>query len=37
MLTHTLACDHLFVDGDRAAKILDDLAKLIEDPWRLLV
>jgi pyruvate dehydrogenase E2 component (dihydrolipoamide acetyltransferase) len=32
----TLACDHRVVDGARAAKFLDDLANLIEEPWRLL-
>ena len=33
----TLSLDHRVVDGARAAQFLDDLANLIEDPWRLLV
>ncbi len=37
MMTMTLSCDHRAVDGARAAQFLDDLAKTIEDPWRLLV
>ncbi len=36
MLTVSLSCDHRLVDGARAAKFLNDLANLIEDPWRLL-
>ncbi len=32
----TLSCDHRVVDGARAAKFLDDLAGLAEDPWNLL-
>ena len=36
MMTLSLSCDHRVVDGARAAQFLDDLAKLIEDPWRLL-
>ncbi|HKZ83272.1 MAG TPA: dihydrolipoamide acetyltransferase family protein, partial [Anaerolineae bacterium] len=32
----TLSCDHRVVDGARAAKFLDDLANLIEEPWGLL-
>ena len=36
MLMMTLSCDHRVVDGARAAQFLDDLANLIEDPWRLL-
>jgi pyruvate dehydrogenase E2 component (dihydrolipoamide acetyltransferase) len=31
----TLTCDHRVVDGARAAKFLDDLANLIEEPWGL--
>lgn len=37
MMVLTLSCDHRVVDGARAAQFLDDLAKIIEDPWRLLV
>lgn len=33
----TLSCDHRVVDGARAAQFLDDLANLVEDPWRLLI
>ena len=36
MLTLTLGCDHRVVDGARAARFLDDLANLMEEPWRLL-
>ena len=36
MLNLSLSCDHRVVDGARAAQFLDDLAKLIEFPWRLL-
>ena len=36
MMVMTLSCDHRVVDGARAARFLDDLAKLIEDPWGLL-
>jgi len=36
MLTLSLSCDHRVIDGARAAKFLDDLANLIEEPWRLL-
>lgn len=32
----TLSCDHRVVDGARAARFLDDLSHLIEDPWNLL-
>lgn len=32
----SLSCDHRVVDGVRAAKFLDDLVNLIEEPWRLL-
>ncbi len=32
----TLSCDHRVVDGLRGAQFLDDLAKLIEEPWGLL-
>lgn len=37
MLVLTLSCDHRVVDGARAAQFLDDLANLVEDPWRLLL
>jgi len=37
MMVLTLSLDHRVVDGARAAQFLDDLATLIEDPWRLLV
>ena len=37
LMVLTLSCDHRVVDGARAAQFLDDLANLIEDPWRLLV
>lgn len=36
MLNLSLSCDHRVVDGARAAQFLDDLAELIEFPWRLL-
>ena len=36
MLTLTLSSDHRVVDGARAAKFLDDVARLIEEPWGLL-
>ncbi len=36
MMTMTLSCDHRAVDGARAAKFLDDLANLIEEPWGIL-
>ena len=36
MMTLSLSCDHRVVDGARAAQFLDDLVKLIEDPWRML-
>lgn len=36
MMVMTLSCDHRVVDGARGAKFLDDLADLIENPWRLL-
>ncbi|MBI3361744.1 MAG: 2-oxo acid dehydrogenase subunit E2 [Chloroflexi bacterium] len=36
MLILTLSCDHRVVDGARAAIFLNDLASLIETPWRLL-
>ncbi len=36
MMILTLSCDHRVVDGARAAKFLDDLANLIEEPWGLL-
>jgi pyruvate dehydrogenase E2 component (dihydrolipoamide acetyltransferase) len=36
MLVMTLSCDHRVVDGARGAQFLDDLANLIQDPWRLL-
>jgi pyruvate dehydrogenase E2 component (dihydrolipoamide acetyltransferase) len=36
MLTLSLSCDHRVVDGARAAQFLDDLANLVEYPWRLL-
>jgi pyruvate dehydrogenase E2 component (dihydrolipoamide acetyltransferase) len=35
-MTLTLSCDHRVVDGARAAKFLDDVAGLIEEPWGLL-
>ncbi len=36
MMTVTLSCDHRVVDGARAAKFLDDLAGLIEEPLGML-
>jgi pyruvate dehydrogenase E2 component (dihydrolipoamide acetyltransferase) len=36
MLTLSLSCDHRVVDGARAAQFLDELADLIENPWRLI-
>jgi pyruvate dehydrogenase E2 component (dihydrolipoamide acetyltransferase) len=36
MLTLNLSSDHRVVDGARAARFLDHLARLIEDPMRLL-
>jgi pyruvate dehydrogenase E2 component (dihydrolipoamide acetyltransferase) len=36
MMVMTLSLDHRVVDGARAAQFLDELATLIEDPWRLL-
>ncbi len=36
MLTLTLSCDHRVVDGARAAQYLDDLARLIQEPWGIL-
>jgi pyruvate dehydrogenase E2 component (dihydrolipoamide acetyltransferase) len=36
MMILSLACDHRVVDGARAAKFLDDLANLIEEPWGIL-
>jgi pyruvate dehydrogenase E2 component (dihydrolipoamide acetyltransferase) len=36
MLNLSLSCDHRVVDGARAAQFLDDLAELMEFPWRLL-
>ncbi len=36
MLNLSLSCDHRVVDGARAAQFLDDLAELIEVPWRLV-
>jgi pyruvate dehydrogenase E2 component (dihydrolipoamide acetyltransferase) len=32
----TLSCDHRAIDGARAARFLDELAMLIEEPWGLL-
>jgi pyruvate dehydrogenase E2 component (dihydrolipoamide acetyltransferase) len=37
MMVLTLSLDHRVVDGARAAQFLDELATLIEDPWRLLI
>ena len=37
MLTLTLACDHRVVDGARAARFLDDLANLVEEPLAIFV
>ncbi len=36
MMTITLSSDHRVVDGVRAAKFLDDLSGLIEEPWGVL-
>ena len=36
IMVMTLSCDHRVVDGARGAQFLDDLANLIQDPWRLL-
>jgi pyruvate dehydrogenase E2 component (dihydrolipoamide acetyltransferase) len=36
MMVMTLSCDHRVVDGARGAQFLDDLANLLQDPWRLL-
>jgi pyruvate dehydrogenase E2 component (dihydrolipoamide acetyltransferase) len=36
MIIMSLSCDHRVVDGARAAQFLDDLANLVQDPWRLL-
>ena len=36
MMVMTLSCDHRVVDGARGAKFLEDLANLMDDPWRLL-
>ncbi|MGE5265551.1 MAG: 2-oxo acid dehydrogenase subunit E2 [Acidobacteriota bacterium] len=36
MMILTLSCDHRVVDGARAARFLDDLVNLIEEPWGLL-
>jgi pyruvate dehydrogenase E2 component (dihydrolipoamide acetyltransferase) len=36
MLTLALSCDHRVVDGARAAQFLDDLARLIQEPWAML-
>lgn len=36
MLTLSLSADHRVVDGARAAQFLDDVARLIEEPWGLL-
>ncbi len=36
MLTLALSCDHRVVDGARAAQFLDDLARLIQEPWGVL-
>lgn len=36
MLTLTLSCDHRAVDGARAARFLEALAGLVEDPLRAL-
>jgi pyruvate dehydrogenase E2 component (dihydrolipoamide acetyltransferase) len=36
MLNLSLSCDHRVVDGARAAQFLDELAEMIEFPWRLL-
>ncbi len=36
MMTLALSCDHRAVDGARAAQFLDDLARLIQEPWGIL-
>ncbi len=36
MITLSLSCDHRVVDGARGAQFLQTLAKLVEDPMRLL-
>ena len=36
MMSFTLSCDHRVVDGARAARFLDYLAGLVEEPLRLL-
>ncbi len=36
MMTLALSCDHRVVDGARAARFLDDLARLIQEPWAIL-
>ncbi len=36
MMTLTLSSDHRVVDGARAARFLDNIARLIEEPWGLL-
>lgn len=36
MVTFTLVCDHRVVDGMRAAKFLDELTNLVEEPWGVL-
>jgi pyruvate/2-oxoglutarate dehydrogenase complex dihydrolipoamide acyltransferase (E2) component len=36
MLTLNLSCDHRAVDGARAARFLDTLAKSIQDPLSML-
>jgi len=37
MMVMTLSCDHRAVDGARGAQFLEDLANVIQDPWRLFV
>jgi pyruvate/2-oxoglutarate dehydrogenase complex dihydrolipoamide acyltransferase (E2) component len=37
MMNLTLSCDHRVTDGVRAAKFLDDLANLVEEPWGVFV
>ena len=32
----TLSCDHRVLDGARAARVLDTLARVIEEPLRLV-
>lgn len=36
MMIVSLSCDHRVADGARAAKFLDDLVNLIEEPWGML-